>query len=175
MASRIIFVIGVLLLVGAFIVRSSNISHTNQLVASVLQADGGATDTAGPLAAVKSFVMSHLGTHAKFSLTGSYQRDVEAAKAAAAAQATNSQIYSAAQAACGGKTDSITQAKCNAAYLSAHLVSIPASAPVSAPNLSAYQFYINAPFWTPDSVGLLGAFGILTVVGGGVGLIRRRK
>lgn len=144
--------------------KDSHYSHTQ--ATAIVNADqssscatpGSECNQADSIPGLGQFVKSHMGTSVSFTLNGSYNRAQTASQAAASAQASNSNIYAAAQAACSGKTDSLTQARCNEAYLQAHL---PAATPTPAPapKLSAYQYNFKAPFWTPDLAGalLLGA------------------
>jgi len=136
-------------------VQSQNQTNAKRQVAAIVAADAAGQDTAAARQALSSFVTGHTALSASFKLDGSYQRAQAAAEAAAAAQATNSQIYAAAQAACSGHSDSITQAKCNQDYLAKHLVNLPAPTPVAKPNAADYSFAYHGAFWTPDLPGAL--------------------
>ena len=175
MKTRLLLLLGIILLIAGFAVRLGNTHQATKLANAVVATDNAGTDPTSQLATLKSYVHAHMGAHAKFTLQAGYERAVASAKTAAAAQATNSQIYAAAQAACGGKTDSITQAKCNEQYLSQHLVNLPAQAPVSAPILSAYQYDLSAPFWTADTAGWLWAAALVALLAGFIGLIKRKR
>jgi hypothetical protein len=169
-----IIVLGVasllLLIVALFSAQADN-SKVQRMVDTVVTTDITAPSSSASevvtVTTIKSYVHEHLGTHATFTLKGSYQRAVTAAQAAASSQGANAQIYAAAQAACGGKTDSITQAKCNAQYLSQHLVSVTTPAPVAAPKIADYNNNYRAPIWTPDLAGILlliGGIGIISTI-----------
>jgi hypothetical protein len=160
---RLLYFLAVVVLAGLglfFEAKDSHYSHTQ--ANAIVQDDQAAPNpNAGATAALRNlqnFVKTHMGSSVSFTLTGSYNRAQSAAQAANAAQASNASIYAAAQAACSGKTDSLVQARCNAAYLQSHL---PASTPtpVAAPKLSDYQYNLKAPVWSPDLAGalLLGA------------------
>ena len=175
MKFRVLIAVAVLALIGGLAVRSTNARHANQLATAVIVADGSGNPTAAPLANLKAYIKGHQGAHASFTLTKAYNDAVTAAKSAAQIQASNSQIYAAAQAACSGKTDSITQAKCNQAYLQAHLIAEPANAPVTAPALGDYQYHMSAPFWTADLAGWLELVAIIAGAIGIIGILRRRS
>ncbi|MBW4061706.1 hypothetical protein HJC99_04015 [Candidatus Saccharibacteria bacterium] len=175
MKYRLLIGLAAILAVTGIYVRSTNAHHAATLATALVASDNAAADTTASLASLKTYVHSHTGAHASFTLQASYNRVVAEAQAAAAATATNSQIYTAAQAACGGKTDSITQAKCNAQFLSQHLVNVPASAPVSPPLLSNYQYKLTSPLWTPDPAGWLLLGSLVVLVVGSVGIIRSKK
>lgn len=161
MSKRYLFLIAAIVLAGAGIYfRASSAHSARQQADQIIVADtAGAGDVSTRIASLKAFTGNHLGSSVSFTLQSSFDRATAAATAAAAATNSNSQIYAAAQKACAGKSDSITQARCNAAYLAQHLTNIPTPAPVPAPKLSDYQYSFKAPFWTPDLAGalLLGA------------------
>lgn len=158
---RLLFFLAGVVLAGLglfFEAKDSHDAHTR--ANAIVQADqvaGCDMVTAcgnGSIQDLQTFVKTHMGTSVSVTLNGSYTRAQSTSQAASAAQASNANVYAAAQAACNGKTDSLVQARCNEAYLQAHL---PAStpAPVPAPKLSDYQFNLKAPFWTPDLAGAL--------------------
>jgi hypothetical protein len=99
-------------------------------------------------------------------LANAYVKAQAAAQASAAAQAANSQIYADAQRLCSGKSDSITQAKCNQDYISKHLANVPLPTPVAEPKAADYQLKLSAPLWTPDLAGaaVLGAAAALVLL-----------
>ncbi len=175
MQRRVLVILG-LLLVGAGVTCGYfNNQESARLAVLVTQADAAAQPTAAPLATLKSYVASHVGAGASFTLTATYQRDQDAAKAQAAAEAANSQIYADAQRVCGGKSDSITQAKCNQDYLAKHLQPLPNPQPVAAPVLANYQYRLSAPLWTPDLAGALLLGGLLLLAWAAVSAWRRRR
>lgn len=166
MAKRLPFVLAALALIGAGLYfRTQNHQLAQAKASHVIELDAAATDTTAALTELKDFVKTHMGADVTFTLNGAYTRAQAAATAAAAAIATNSQIYADAQRLCSGKSDSITQARCNEDYLSKHLVAVPTTAPVTAPKLSDFQYHLRSPFWTPDLSGalLLGAVAALVI------------
>jgi hypothetical protein len=178
MLKRIWISLAGLLIVAGIIVAYRNYQEANRLAAAVTTADAAAVDTTASLVALKTYVATHMGAAASLTLTGSYARAQEAARAQAAAQAANSQVYAQAQAACAGKSDSITQAKCVQSYLAQHVVSQPNPTPVVEPVLANYQYRYRAPLWTPDLAGglmLAGAAVVVWLMGGGVRRRLRRR
>lgn len=166
MTKQIPFVLVALALIGAGLYfRAQNAQYAQAKAAHLIELDAAAADTTTDLSSLKDYIKTHMGADVNFTLRSAYARAETAAKAAAAATAANSQIYADAQRACSGKSDSITQARCNEDYLSKHLIAIPASAPVTAPKLSDYQYHLRSPFWTPDLAGalLLGAGAALVI------------
>jgi hypothetical protein len=175
MKTRLLLVAtAIIFLIIGLILRSSYQRTTNTMAAQVQAQDNLATDPAASIAALKTYVQQHGGTHAEFTLLAGYQRAVTAAQTAAAAQATNSQIYAAAQMACGGKTDSITQAKCNAQFLSQHLVSVPTTAPVDPPQKSSFIYSFVGPVMTSDLSGLSFLASLMLLLGAGSTFLIRR-
>lgn len=139
-----------------------NSQYVKTQVAAIQSEDATATPAAD-LTIIKSYVSSHMGTSTNFVLTASYNRALTAAQAAQSAAASNAQVYAAAQAACSGKTDSITQAKCNANYLATHLQSQTQSTPTPTPQLADYTYHLSSPLWTPDLAGALLLGGLLAL------------
>src|ERR1700683_2324776 len=177
MTARISFLIlALILLGGGLYVRAHNAASAKSQVANIQSLDSAnAAGTNPAIASLKSYVKDHMGATAKFTLTGSYQRAVTAANAAAAVAAANARVYAAAPAACRGHTDSITQAECNQRYLAQHLVTEPSSAAsATPPALAAYEYNLSTPAWTPDLAGalLLGAAAALVLA---VAWPRRRR
>lgn len=171
-----LFVLAAVLLAGTGLyLRSQNIKHAQAQADKLVATDNAAGNAAQELTDLKSYVKGHMGAAVSFTLQASYDRAAAAAKAAAAASAANSQIYADAQRLCSGKSDSITQARCNQDYLSKHLVNVAPAGPITEPKLSDYQYNLRAPFWTPDLAGalLLGAVAALVFVT--VMLVRGRR
>jgi type II secretory pathway pseudopilin PulG len=104
---------------------------------------------------------------------GSYDRAAKAATASTG-QPDTGQIYADAQRACSGKTDSVTQARCNQQYIQAHTSSLPSPSPVPQPKLAEYQHRVSAPLWTPDITGVL-FLGALASAGAGLFAIWRQR
>jgi hypothetical protein len=160
MNKRMLFITAAaILLIAGIYARYDNEKHAKTLVSAVESSDLMSTSTQTPVSALQLYVKEHMGASVRYTLTGSYDRAVASANAAAAAQGGDGSIYAAAQAACSGKTDSITQAKCNQAYLSAHLANVAPATLVLQPKLASYQYSLKSPSWTPDLAGsiLLGA------------------
>jgi hypothetical protein len=165
MTKRMLFGLAAIVLVVASLYSlSKSQSEAKQLVDQVQSDDTAGTSAASDIVNLQDYVSTHMGSSVTYTLTGSYNRAVTAAQSAAAAQTNNNGVYAAAQAACSGKTDSITQAKCNQAYLSTHLTNMPSPAPVYEPKLADYQHSLKSPAWTPDLTGSL-ILGVLVAIG----------
>jgi len=175
MSKRVLIAIVVLLTAAGFFMASRNVTEAHKLSQAVLAADAAAQDTVAPLGTLKHYVEGHMGASSGVTLGSGYQRAQVAAQAAATASAANSQIYAAAQAACSGKSDSITQARCNQDYLAKHLVSVAPATPVAAPKQSDFQYYFAAPFWSPDLAGALFAGAAIALALLVIAFVRRSR
>ncbi|HVQ43955.1 MAG TPA: hypothetical protein VMT30_03235 [Candidatus Saccharimonadia bacterium] len=172
MSKRVLFGLAALALAAASIYFRAGNTRTARLHADqIVAADTVAADTTTQLAALKTFVADHMGASVTFTLQGSYDRAVAAATAAAAVPDPNAQVYAAAQKACSGKSDSLTLARCNQAYLAQHLSTAPTPAPVPAPRAADYRRTFTAPLWTPDLAGALLAGAVAALILGN----KRRK
>jgi regulator of protease activity HflC (stomatin/prohibitin superfamily) len=174
MSKWVLTILALLLLGGGLYMRNQNHAEAAKLAVVVLEADKEAQDTKGPLETLRAYTALHMGASASLTLQDSYERARAAAEAAAAAaQAANSQIYADAQRLCGGRSNSLVQAKCNQDYLAKHLSAAP-PATVTAPKLSDYQYRIRAPWWTPDLAGALMLGGAAALAFGLWGFMRPR-
>lgn len=165
MSKRILFVVAAIALGAAGIFYRASNAHTARLQADdIVKADAAGTDTTASLASLRDFVSSHMGASVTVTLKGSFDRAV-AALPTPAPTANSSQVYADAQKACAGKSDSITQARCNEAYISSHLTpATPTPAPVTPPKLADYQHVLTSPLWTPDLAGSLLLGALLSIV-----------
>ena len=162
MSKRILFVIAAIMLLGAgLFLRAANAHSSRTQADTIIKNDINGTDTSVALASLKDFVNIHMGSSVSFSLRSAYDRAQAAAQTSTAPVGATSQVYADAQRSCAGKSDSITQARCNQAYIQQHLSAAPTPtpAPVPTPKLSDYQYTFIAPVWSPDIAGavLLGA------------------
>lgn len=156
MSKRISFVLVAFVLAAVgFYFRAQNASTAHSDVTELQATDTAGGSTTTELVDLKNFTQSHLGASVKFTLNGSYNRALAQAQAQTAAQsAASSALYAAAQRACSGHTDSITQANCNTAYIQAHETAVNL-APIPTPKITDYQYSFSSPFWTPDLAGAL--------------------
>jgi ABC-type phosphate/phosphonate transport system substrate-binding protein len=154
MSKRISFVLVAAILAAiGFYFRAQNSNTAHKDVAQIQSIDKAGGQSGTERTDLKNFVQSHLGASVKFTLTASYNRALAQAQAATAAQATaSSTLYAAAQRACSGHTDSITQANCNTAYIQAHQTAVNL-APIPTPKVTSYQYAFSSPFWAPDLAG----------------------
>ena len=165
MSKRMLFVLAavVLAVLGLFN-ASQNGKTARAKAATIVQNDQtGATDQLAN-ADLENFVKSHVGATVTYTLTGSYNRAQAAAQAAAAAQTASNNVYAQAQQACSGKTDSITQARCNAQYLANHQPPSPAPSPVPTPKLADYKHTLRSPIWTADLAGAVFLGALLSLI-----------
>jgi hypothetical protein len=167
MSKRLLIIVALGLAAAGLYFAYLNNGQAHRWAAAVVAADQAGADTTAQMTALRAYVAGHMGAGAEVSLAASYSRAQQAARAAAAAQAANSQIYADAQRVCGGKRDSITQAKCQQDYLTSHLANVPLPTAVPEPKLADYQLKLRAPWWTPDLAGacFLGAAGALGFLG----------
>jgi uncharacterized iron-regulated membrane protein len=174
MMKRILFVLAAAALgFAALYYRGVNAHEAQTRADAIVDQDLAGQDTTASVAAIKDYVKTHTGAAASFTLTGAYDRDEAAYKASNAGSQT--QIYADAQKACAGKSDSITQAKCNAEYLQNHLSTAPTGSPQPEPQISKYVYNLHSPLWTPDLPGALMLGAVLALLFGLGGLFARRR
>jgi hypothetical protein len=149
--------------------------HAAQLTVAVVTADQTGLDSAPPQAALAAYTKQHMGTQRRVFLSGRFEGATAAAQQAANPQ-SNGQVYAQAQAACGGKLDSVTQARCVTNYVSSHSQPSANPQPVQLPERSDAQFnpVFTSPRWTPDSTGLALVLTLAFVLVAGVMGLRRR-
>ena len=145
--------VAILLAAVGFYFRAQNANTAHKSVTQIENTDQAGGSPGSQLTDLKNFAQAHIGASVKFTLTASYTRAQAAAQAAASAEASSSAaLYAAAQRACSGHTDSITQANCNTAYIQAHQQTVSIT-PVPQPKLGDYQYSFSSPFWAPDMAG----------------------
>jgi len=175
MTKRILVIVGLLLLgLGGWLVLSNQKDAQAQAAAIVAKDNSGqAVDV--EQSTLKNYAATHTGGGVTVTLTAAFQRAQAQARVQSDAAASNAKLYSAAQQACSGRTDSITQARCVQDYVSKRLVAAPAPTQVAAPKASDFVFAYGSPLWTPDSAGacLLGGVAAMLMVG--FMIIRRRQ
>lgn len=178
---RLLFFLAGVILAGLGLASEAGDSHFAHTQAdAIVTADQAATaevsqtTISSRITGLKDFVRTHMGTSISFTLTGSYNRALAASQAAAAAQSSNANVYADAQRACMGKTDSLTQARCNEAYLQSHLQSQPSAQP-TAPKMSDYQYNLKAPLWSPDLAGALLLGALIAFILLLISLFKRRR
>lgn len=166
MVKKILLITAILLLCGGIVGLVLNHQEAGRQVKAIELADMNNSGDATPnLVILKSYSGSHMYSSAVVTLSGSYSRAQAAASASVAAQSaaakTSADIYAAAQQACGGKGDSITQAKCNSQYIASHMASVPQTTPVAQPQPDKYKYSFKSPLWAPDLAGILLLSGVL--------------
>ena len=121
--------------------------------AAITAQDQAGLDPSATEVAVNTYVHTHMLTSTSVFLKASYDRAVAASQSTATE--SNGQVYAAAQAACASHADSIVQANCVQAYLSAHSTTgANPQAPAPAPAKADYTKTFIAPNWTEDSAGI---------------------
>jgi hypothetical protein len=156
MKKSLLFVGAAVILAGlGLFFQARNAATSRTLATSVVNDDQNQVPATADIQLLKDFVGSHMGSSVTYTLTGSYNRAQAQAQAAQAVQNSVSQIYADAQKACSGKTDSITQARCNTAYINAHIATLPPAGATTPPNIASYTYKLRSPIWTADLAGAL--------------------
>lgn len=167
MTKPILAIVGLLLLGAGIWLAVANQSQAKAQVAAIIAKDNSGQDTAADLSALKTYAASHTNGSATVTLVAAYERAQAQAKAQAEAGSASAKLYGAAQQACAGRTDSITQARCVADYVSKRLVAAPVPSQIPAPKASDYTFTYSSPMWAPDGAGasLLGGIAAFLLLG----------
>lgn len=154
----LLFIVAMLIMLFGSVLLVMNRQHAAAEAKAIVVADQAGTNVQTDILKLKVYAVSHMKVNVMFTLTGSYNRAVAAAKAEA--NKTNA-TYAAAQASCDKKgVDSIRQSQCVAAYIAAHPSTVVTP---KLPDESAYQYHIIGPGWSFDAAGL--CFIIGTVLG----------
>lgn len=153
--------IGVALIAATLLV--TNRQNTVDQATKIVAADQAGTDVETDMLKLQAYAASHMKVNVKFTLTGSYDRAVSAAKQAAAA---SNSVYAAAQASCDKQgVDSIRQARCVSAYVAANGGTVP---DVQLPSKATFTHQYVGPAWSFDLPGILfiisGLMAIVAVV-----------
>lgn len=130
----------------------ANASQARKMQSTIIAKDVDGFATKTEIESLQNFSAAHMGASTKFELSGSYQRALEAAQAAAMPEVSG-QVYGDAQKACR-KPNPVDQARCISSYVAAH--SNPHSTvqePVL-PHKSDYIYTFGSPVWTPDAAGI---------------------
>ncbi|MEI7818992.1 MAG: hypothetical protein WCI47_02640 [bacterium] len=164
----IIASIGICLIVVAVLSYRDNRIQAYAQVTKIIELDNQAKDTTNEISVLKQRVSKHMNSSVKFSLEAKYERDSKAAKLAIVQLPfINIDVYKEGAASCQPKSDSITQAKCIAAYVDSHPDKVkPQSVPPKLPNKADYSYDLQSPRWTWDTSGILGLTGLaVTLIG----------
>ena len=174
MTKRILLVLGITLLIGGGVLGLLNQRQATRQANAIIAADNQALDTTAAIAALKAYAADHTGAGVTFTLSAAYARAQAAATAQASAAANSVALYSQAQQACSGRTDSITQSRCVQDYVSKRLVKAPAPAQVAVPQAADFAYRFRNRAWAPDGAGALLLGGALALVAGVVMTVRGR-
>lgn len=173
MKARYLLALAALLLVASGVQMVAHQHHARTLEKAVQAADASGQDPAAGLAAAQAYLNKHMGVSLAIFLQASYDRALQAAQAAANPQSSG-EVYAAAQAACAGKADSIVQARCVQAYVSAHAPAAPNPQAVAMPTKADYTKRLSSPTWTADAAGITFLLGLVFLGTGGYLAIFRR-
>jgi hypothetical protein len=160
----------VCMIIGLFGYRQ-NLTNAYAKEAQILALDTAGQDTTSSVQDLKTYTESHMHADVSFWLEQSYTRAVASAQAKSTATQTStadSNLYAAAQASCSGHTDSVTQATCVTAYVSAHpAATTTPPTPVELPTKTAFTYNFVSPSWSWDAAGisfLLGGAGLIAAI-----------
>ena len=152
MKIRYIISISLIAMAFGFFQLLGNQRYSTELAKQIILKDKAGEDVRGDITNLTEYVHAHMRASVKFELVGSYQRAV--AEAEAAAPPINGDIYSRAQAACGGRSGSDVQSRCVTAYVAANSKPGANLKPTDLPDPTKYSYILNSPAWAPDMAGL---------------------
>jgi hypothetical protein len=152
MKPRYLVILGVLLAVIGLVWSVQNRQRAITMSQALLVKDQAGQDTRADISKLEEFIHGHMRTSISFELTGSYERAVTAAKAAAQ-PTVSGDVYTRAQAACPQKV-ATAQTKCIADFVASQAPGQSAK-PVVLPNRDNFMRSFQAPGWTPDGAGLV--------------------
>ena len=141
-----VVVLGVL----ALLFLQSNAATARRKAEEIKQLDAAGKPTLQKEKELRKYSLDHMNASTEFELTGSYRR-AQQEQQRASQNRVNGQVYAQAQAACGGRRDSVSQAKCVREYASRQA---PAPVVPVTINRKAYVRESNSPGWTPDLAGI---------------------
>lgn len=118
--------------------------------AEIMKLDQAGKPTALKEKQLRAYSLDHMNASTQFELTHAYRR-AQQQQQQNTQNRVNGQVYSQAQAACGGSRDSVRQAKCVGEYVSRQT---PAADTVAQVNRERYQRKFSSPAWTPDIAGV---------------------
>jgi ABC-type phosphate/phosphonate transport system substrate-binding protein len=151
MKLRLLFLGSVIALVVSIVMIMLNHRHAVVSARAIIVKDQNSQSVTGDLVELKKFVESHMRTGVSLELAASYDRAVEAAKAAAAPK-VDPAIYQQAQASCAKHKVATVQTKCVADFVASHGAAT-GTAPIL-PDRSRFSYTYKSPGWSPDAAGL---------------------
>ncbi|MEO7617709.1 MAG: hypothetical protein ABIS59_02605 [Candidatus Saccharibacteria bacterium] len=151
--------------------RSLSIAKANAIV----NADQVGEPTAPLLASLKNFVKTHTGSSVKLTLGGSYARAQTSAQDSTKSQEITGQLYAEGQATCASKADSLVQARCVQAYVTARLKALSIPAAATPPNPNDYIISYVAPSLAADTATAMGLLSLLSLIGGFFWILPKKK
>jgi hypothetical protein len=169
MKSRYLVIFSILAVIFGFIQLRFNYRSAVSLRDSIVQKDLAASPVSADIKQLTDFVHTHMRADVDFELAGSYERAL-----AAAQPAVSGEVYAQAQAACAGRNDSITQARCVTDFVSRRLPAAPPAQPM--PDRAKFTYAIHSPLWAADLAGLSFLMSVVSMVSAGaIKLIRPAK
>lgn len=161
----LLFIAAICIIVFGCVVLVTNRQDAATQAKQIVLNDQAGTNVETDVLKLRAYAASHMKVNVAFTLTGSYNRAVAAAKTVPG----NAAMYAAAQASCDKPgVDSVRQSQCVAAYVAANGGSVPAAV---MPDITKYQYQFIGPAWSFDLAGiafmvgaLLGIFAIGSVV-----------
>lgn len=166
MKPTLIILVCLALAYGAISARANNHREAVSRASAIVAADQIGEPTAPLLSSLKSYISKHTGSSIILKLGGSYARAQAAATASTKSQEITGQLYAEGQATCASKADSLVQARCVQAYVSARLKALSITPVSSPPNPSDYTISYRAPEFAFDLATILGGLSILSLVSG---------
>lgn len=127
--------------------------EANRQAAELVAQDKASQDVALLKQQIEGYVADHMGVRVQVFLEGSYDRAYKAAQTAAN-PASNGQVYTQAQAACGGRSDSVSQAKCVSEYVAKNSTPSTNPQPMVAPDKQGYTLDLTGPNWSLSLAGV---------------------
>ncbi len=167
MTKLVLAIVSILLMGLGGILAVSNHNEARRQATAIVAKDNNGQPTDTERAALKSYASIHTFGGVTVTLEAAYGRAQAQARTQADAAVSNNQLYSAAQQACSGRTDSVTQARCVQTYVSQRLTAAPAPVQVAAPKANDFTYVYASPFWSADAAGasLLGGLAALIMAG----------
>jgi len=163
MKKRYFLIIGLLAVLVGMQQLVAHRGHASDLAKTIKTKDASALDVSAESTILQAYVDKHMGSTQKLVFEGSYKRAMDSYQATSSPQ-SNGKVYAEAQAACAGRTDSITQARCVQAYVASHSTPSSNPQPMAKPKKSDYTKVYKAPGWTGDSTGIALLVALVSVV-----------
>lgn len=150
MKKRYLLILAVLAFLFGVIQLARNSNNAIALKNQVLARDAAGQNATTELEDLNKFVKSHMNASITFTRESAYHQAVANANPK---PAVSGEVYAKAQAACAGRSDSVTQARCVTDYLARNAPTTQAQ-PAALPNVEDYTVSLVSPRYTTDLAGL---------------------